>query len=175
MKTNFKNQKTMLRSTKRQRGLTTIDYLLGMVGVALFIGLVMQFYPQITHSGNMSSLNSHISQIQRASTDWKGLRSNFTGIGIDTPLCSSNYLNDSICGDDGSASNSNPWGSSYTIVANTNPSLIDVTIAGIHAGFVQQVADRLAPLTADNCAYAGDGGTDCATVSISGQDVTITL
>lgn len=175
MNKTLKSPKNRLRNANKQRGLTTIDYLLGMVGVALFIGLVMQFYPQITHSGNMSTLNTHISQIQRAAVTWKGMRSNFTGIGISSPLCSSNYLNDSICGTDGSATNSNPWGSSYTVTANTNPSLIDVTIANIHPDFVQQVADTLAPLTADNCAFAGNGGTDCDTLSISGQSITLTL
>ncbi|MBD0788063.1 hypothetical protein HUO09_17045 [Vibrio sp. Y2-5] len=159
---------------KRSDGLALLDLIYWGAGILAIVAIIAALYPKAMHQLHMYQLGTDIADIQKASVNWKGRRTNYSNISI-SDLCKARYLSHSICGASDDATSANPWGGNYTVSVNSDKSLIDVTITGIDDDYGQQVIDSLASRTADECSSAGSNGADCDTISLSGTTATLTL
>lgn len=163
-----------VRVKSKSKGLALFDLLLWGAGILAFIGIIAALFPRAMHQIHMVQLGSDITDIQKAAVDWKGRRTNYSGISI-SELCTSRYLSKSVCGDSEDATNANPWGGDYSIAVNSDLSMVDVSITEIDSDYGQQVIDAMASRTADECPSAGSNGANCSTISLSGSTAKLTI
>ncbi len=165
---NYQSPKRLKR--KKQGGWALTDNIAGVMITLAMLTAVAMAIPEGLHMYDMFKVKGAVNDFNKASVNWKGVRSNYAGID-EGDLCTDNYLNPTVCGPANDAASTNPWGGNYTVTANANSSHIDVAITGIEATRVNQVADSLASITYQQCAQS-DG---CATIDVSGTTVTLTL
>ncbi|GAM65474.1 hypothetical protein JCM19232_4974 [Vibrio ishigakensis] len=109
---------------------------------------------------------TEVTEIRAAVDSWAGANSDVTGVSL-TEICQEGYgySKATWC-------SSNQFGGTYTVTANTNTSFVDILIGDVDPEVTMALGNKLAPVSADRCSRA-DGS--CATVQVSGTDVTVTM
>ncbi|WP_108653093.1 hypothetical protein [Dongshaea marina] len=161
--------KSTFRRAHSQRGLTTIDLLIGFAGIIILIISIMLIAGMVRSQMGVMQATAEMGLINSAATNWKGMRPNYTGISMGN-LCSSGELNDSICGTSSDGSSSNPFGGNFTVAVDTNVSNYVVTLTNVPTDKITALADKLAPTSLDQCSSA----TSCGSVQVSGTDLSVT-
>lgn len=157
----------------RRKGVTLVE--LGLYMVAA-IGLLMSgvfVWGEVQFRTSKTDLVRDIQEINSAADSWKFYRSNYTGVSM-AVLCAEGQqgIGKKVCGGvGGSGANTNPFGGSYTIEVGANVSQKKATATNLPADRIKELADTLAPLTADECTSA-DG---CGTLQVNGTTITMIL
>ena len=161
-----------LTNKKNQRGLTIIESGIVLLVIALFILGTVKGAPELFFMLKKSELKTEVVEIRNAAQAWKGMKPTFTGIAIPT-LCSTTRkaLNENTCGSSSDGKTANPFGGDYTLAVGANKSQVVLDITAVDADRIDELADELAPLTADRC-VAFDG---CATISVTGSSIAMTF
>ena len=138
----------------KQRGAATADILIWatlIIGALIF---TISKVPDIRYAMHVSALQSDISTISDATYRWKKMRPNYDGVTV-AKLCSDHYLSKSICGNSGDAKSTNPFGGDWTVKANTNKGLYDVSFTFPNdTERANELADTVAPMTRGQCPEA---------------------
>lgn len=155
----------------KQRGASTVDILIYAVLLIALIGFVVSQVPSIRFSMNVSAFQSDTSTISNAVYNWKKRRPNYSDVSLEK-LCTDNYLNESICGSSNDGKSTNPFGGDWTVKANSNPGLYDITgTLPNDTDHVNELADTMAPVTRSNCSEA----EGCETLTKTTNSITMTF
>lgn len=161
----------MKMNKSKQRGASTVDILIYAVILIALVGFAVSQVPNIRFSTSVSAFQADTSSISNAAYNWKKRRPNYASISL-AKLCADNYLNESICGSSNDGKSTNPFGGDWTLAANPNPGLYDITATfPDDADRINELADTMAPITRANCAEA-DG---CSTLTKTTNSITMTF
>ena len=162
---------TSVNMKNKQRGASTTDVLIaGAVIIAALIFLVSKV-PDIRYAQKLSAFQADAATISEAAYKWKKMRPNYSGVNMGV-LCSSTrkLLPESICGTSNNGVASNQFGGNWTIVANTNPGLYNITATIPNdADRIDDIADTMAPTTRSRCSQA----QGCGTLTVAGTTITM--
>lgn len=156
----------------KQAGFSTLDFVFWMIFAALAFVALISVYTTASAASKKGTTSSDIVQIKSAVEDWRGQRTNLTGVSIDK-LCADGYGNKNApwCGASQDGKLANSYGGDYSVTVSTNVSRVDITISGIDTEYVMSLANDLAPMSADRCA-AIDG---CATTTVASGTIKVTM
>ncbi|WP_318419561.1 hypothetical protein [Photobacterium leiognathi] len=165
-------QKTVALPRRQQGGFTTTDFIFWMIVAALAFVVVLGSYNTLMGMYRSNTTASDVTQIKAAVEDWKGGRTDVTGVSI-TELCQTGNGNNGAtwCGAAKNGVKANRYGGNYTVAAASNTSLVDITITNVNAETINSQANKLAPMSADRCASV----SGCATVSATGNAIKVTM
>ncbi|WP_394230514.1 hypothetical protein [Shewanella colwelliana] len=166
--TNSQNGK---RLSRKQGGFTLMDFIFWLAVASLALLVLISLYNTASGSLKTSSVTTDVTQIKAAVSDWKGARTNVTGVSINE-LCKTGNGNQgaSWCGANKDGKNANPYGGDYSVTVSTNVSEVDISITNVDTDNVNRQATKLAPMSADRCA-----SMPCATVAATGQTIKVTM
>lgn len=169
----MKVAKKRLFQRNRRKGATLVELGLYMAAaIVLLIGGVFG-YGEVTFRMAKADVVKDIIEINSAAESWKSYRPSYTGVSM-TVLCAAGRqgVSKSTCGGvGGNGTNTNPFGGSYTIGVASNVSQKTMTISNLPSDRINEIADTLAPQTADEC----ESATSCSTISVTGTTITMTL
>lgn len=161
------------KQNNRRKGVTLVELGLFMVAaIFLLIGSVFA-WGEIQFRMAKSDVVRDVIEINSAADSWKSFRPSYTGVSM-TVLCAAGQqgISKSTCGGvGGNGSNTNPFGGSYTITVASNVSQKTMTVTGLPTERINEIADTLAPQTADECPAA----SGCSTLSVTANTITMTL
>ena len=163
--------KTSLLTTK-QRGSSTMDLLIYSAVIISLILFVVTKVPDIVSGLRISSFQSDASTISNAAYRWKKGRSNYATVSL-TKICNQDILpkGGSICGAANTGVGTNPYGGNWTVTANSNPGLYNVSATLPNdADTLGELSDAMAPVTRGACQEA----TGCSTLIAAGTTITMT-
>ncbi|MFA0053619.1 MULTISPECIES: hypothetical protein [Vibrio] len=157
-------------SHKKQGGFTLPDLALWVVLASALVLGVIQIYASVSGMLKEYQVTQAVSSLKGAAENVKII--NHTGLTI-AKVCDEkrNAAPKSICGQSRDGKSTNPYGGDYQLAPNSNLSLVDVTVTGIDTQYIDSLADKLANMSAGNCA----GFTGCSSIKLSGNDITVTL
>ncbi|MFM4936174.1 type II secretion system protein [Aeromonas veronii] len=167
MKMNVKN------NLKRQGGFSLLELMVYLAIVAIIAIGIMALKNDTVYSSKHNDLVSQAQTVSVATDRWQKRRPNKTGVSM-TVLCTTGarYLDDSICGTAGDGKKSNVFGGDISVAANSaNPSLVDITLSGLPADNIADIADALAAISNGRCQSA----TGCSSISVTGSSVKVTM
>ncbi len=167
-RTNVKGNKMR----NKQGGFSTMDFTFWMIFAALAFVALIGVYTTANAASKKSTTSSDIVQIKSAVEDWRGQRTNLTGVSIDK-LCADGYGNKNApwCGASQDGKLANSYGGDYSVTVSTNVSRVDIAISGIDTEYVTSLANDLAPMSADRCAAIDS----CATTTVASDTITVTM
>lgn len=163
----------MHKKASARKGVTLIEASLVLIVSILITIMATMAWTEVSFRLDRTKLINQVAEISAGAVAWKGFRSNYTGISM-TVLCAEGQqsVSESTCGGvDGSGTSSNAFGGNFVLSAATNVSQTSLQITGLPTERINELADGLAPNSANQCASA----TGCATVAISSNTVTLTL
>nr|WP_012219815.1 hypothetical protein [Vibrio sp. 23023]ABX77003.1 Hypothetical protein BMSA_0053 [Vibrio sp. 23023] len=162
----------MMNTRKKYlRGAASIDTLITAGFIAAVVLFVLSLSPKVIYEYHVAKFTADTSTISNAAERWKSLRPNFDGVTM-SKLCTDNYLDASICGSTKDGKSTNPFGGDWTIAANTNKGLYDITgTLPNDTDHLNELADKMAPTTRAHCVDA----TSCATLKKSTNSITMTF
>lgn len=167
----MKSMKTMTSLRKKQGGFTIDNFLLWMVLAALAMALAVQAYVTARAGLNRTAVVTAVGSIKAGAESTKTI--NHTGVSM-AKLCSAkrNAVPMKICGESRDGTLTNPYGGDYTVTANdANLQQVDIGITKIDNQYIDDLADALAPHTAQNCTKAAD----CAGITVAENTITVTM
>ncbi|ELB2793505.1 MULTISPECIES: prepilin-type N-terminal cleavage/methylation domain-containing protein [Aeromonas] len=170
---NYVNQNNEIMASKKQGGFTLIEFSIVVAIAAVLLVVVLQVAEGVKYQTKQEALIKQMQQITTATERWKKGRPNKNGVSMSV-LCAtgSKLLDASVCGTAKDGKAANAFGGDITVVANTtNPSLVDITMAGLPADYITDLADTLAPMTTGRCQTA----TGCTTITVTGSSVKGTM
>lgn len=155
----------------KQRGASGVDILIYLVLLVAIISYVIAKVPEMRFSSNVSSFQSDTSTISNAAFKWKKRRPNYASISLDK-LCTDNYLSESICGSSNDGKSTNPFGGDWTLTANSNPGLYDITATFPNdTDHINEIADTMASATRAQCSES----EGCSTLTKTANSITMTF
>lgn len=160
-----------IMTSRKHGGFTLMDFIFWMVVASFSLALLIGLYNKGTSMMASSSTASDVTSIKAAASEWKGARTNLTGINI-TELCKAGNGNIGAtwCGSDKNGVAANPYGGNYSVTVGSNVSQITVTITNVDKNNLNVLATKLAPISAERCA-----SMPCSSVIASGTGITVTL
>jgi cell division protein FtsL len=167
------NEQPMKTLPRRQQGgFTTSDFIFWMIVAALAFTVVLGSYNTLMGMYRSNTTVTDVTQIKAAVEDWKGGRTDVTGVTI-TELCKVGNGNQGAtwCGAAKNGVKANRHGGNYAVTAASNTSQIDVTITNVDAGSINSQANKLAPVSAGRCASI----QGCTTVTATGNTIKVTM
>lgn len=167
------NEQPMKTLPRRQQGgFTTSDFIFWMIVAALAFTVVLGSYNTLMGMYRSNTTVTDVTQIKAATEDWKGGRTDVTGVSI-TELCKVGNGNQGAtwCGAAKNGVKANRHGGNYAVTAASNTSQIDVTITNVDAGSINSQANKLAPVSAGRCASI----QGCTTVTATGNTIKVTM
>ncbi|GIU42905.1 hypothetical protein TUM4438_10570 [Shewanella sairae] len=163
------SEKHLMR--KGQGGFTLYDFIfwLGIASLALLA--LISLYNTATGMYKTNAVTTDVTQIKAAVSDWKGARTNVSGVSINE-LCKDGNGNNgaSWCGENKDGRNANPYGGDYSVTVAANVSNIDVTITQVDTDNVNRQATKLAPMSVERCA-----SMPCSSVTAAGETIKVTM
>lgn len=156
-----------------KKGIGLIEGLLGLLLMISVILIGVSLWGAAEFRLDRAKLTSQVSDINSGSSSWKGQRSNYTGLSM-AVLCEDGRraIQETTCGGwGGNGTNTNAFGGNFVLAPATNVSQKSLQITGLPTERIKEIADNLAPLTADGCLSADD----CDTLAIVGSTITLTL
>lgn len=169
----MKVAKKRLFQSNRRKGVTLVELGLYMAAaIVLLVGGVFT-WGEVKFRLDKSDLVRDVIEINSAAESWKSFRPGYTGVSM-TVLCAAGQqgISKTTCGGvGGNGTNTNPFGGSYTIAVASNVSQKTVTASNLPSDRINEIADTLAPQTADEC----ESATGCSTISVTGTTITMTL
>ncbi|OLF56815.1 hypothetical protein BTN33_22780 [Aeromonas veronii] len=167
MKMNVKN------NLKYQGGFSLLELMVVLAIVAIIAIGIMALKNDTVYSSKHNDLVSQAQTVSVATDRWQKRRPNKTGVSM-TVLCAAGarYLDDSVCGTAGDGKKSNVFGGDISVAANSaNPSLVDITLSGLPADNITDIADALAAISNGRCQSA----TGCSSITVTGSSVKVTM
>ena len=167
------NEQAMKTLPRRQQGgFTTSDFIFWMIVAALAFIVVLGSYNMLMGMYRSNTTVTDVTQIKAATDDWKGGRTDVTGVTIDE-LCKTGNGNKGAtwCGASKNGVKANRYGGNYAVTASSNTSQIDVTVTNVDAESINSQANKLAPMSAGRCASI----SDCSTVTAAGTTIKVTM
>ena len=157
--------------TRKESGFTLMDFIFWLVVASLALLSLIGLYNTASGSFKTSTVTTDVTQMKAAVSDWKGARTNVTGVTINE-LCKTGNgnLGASWCGANKDGKNANPYGGDYSVIVSTNVSEVDISITNVDTDNVNRQATRLAPMSVDRCA-----SMPCATVAVTGRAIKVTM
>ncbi|MFL7013597.1 hypothetical protein [Enterovibrio norvegicus] len=160
------------RIKNRQRG-ELVSATLGLLVFITVTMFIMLGWSETSFRMDKTRLLGQVNEINSGADTWKGFRSNYTGLTM-AIICAAGQqsVSETTCGGvGGSGSSSNAFGGNFVLTPATNVSQKQLNITGLPAERINELADSLAPVSANQCASR----TGCATVTISGTSITVTM
>ncbi|MCW8348724.1 hypothetical protein MD535_22300 [Vibrio sp. ZSDZ65] len=155
---------------RKQRGAISLDALIVIGVVILALIFVISQAPKLTYAWNKFQYGQQAASIEKYTRDWQRGRSNFATVDI-SKVCATTDLDRKICGPGNNGVATNPFGGNWSVTANSNPGLFDVTgTLPNDTNRIIDIADTMAPSTRGNCQES----TGCSTLSTSATGVTMT-
>lgn len=154
------------------KGISLVEAALGILAVIVVALIATSGWTEVSYRIDKYLLGTQVSDINSGADSWKMMRSNYSGISMSV-LCADGQqsVNDSTCGTSADGSASNAFGGDFNLSTDSNPSRKVLEITGLPTERINELADGLAPMTANNCQQA----SDCATINASGSTITLTL
>lgn len=171
-KHNSMRRRSIRRSMKKSGGFTLESFIFWAIVAALSFVVVISAYTKGMAMYRSWATTQDVTQIYAAVEDWRGSRTDRTGVTI-SKLCATGNGNKkaSWCGSAGDGKKANQYGGDYTVIVSSNVSQVDVGITGIDSEYVNSQANRLAPMSIGRCASIDS----CSTVKAAGSTVTVTM
>ncbi|MDF9399137.1 hypothetical protein [Vibrio sp. 1180_3] len=157
----------------RKKGLTWVEITLGFIILILVSIVLTSVFQEGMFRLKKWRLTNQVTEISSGADTWKGLKSNFTGLSM-TAVCAvgQQSVGATTCGGaGGTGANTNAFGGSFELAPASNVSLKSLKITNLPAARVNEIADGLAGMTADQCTSV----TGCSTVTVAGTTLTLTL
>lgn len=167
------NKHWLSKALNRQKGVTLIEFSLVMVGAILVTLAAIYGWKIVEYRMDKGELIKGVTEVSGGADSWKMTRSSYTGVDI-TTLCATGrqLVTPKTCGGKGgSAATSNPFGGAYTVAVGSNVSQKVVTVTGLPADKILDLADALAGLTVSNC----ESATGCADLKVTGNTIALTM
>lgn len=164
--------KKHILASHSKKGISLPEAALGILVIITVALIAMSVWTEAKYRLNKYKLGNQVSEISSGADSWKMMRSNYSGVSMSV-LCADgqNSVSESTCGPSGDGTASNAFGGDFTLSADSNPSLKVLELTELPSERINELADGLAPVTANNCQQA----TGCATISASGSTITLTL
>ncbi|MGR5347186.1 prepilin-type N-terminal cleavage/methylation domain-containing protein [Vibrio mediterranei] len=161
---------------RKSKGLTLVEAAIVLVLMSVVVLGAMKIVPNIQFSIDAASLQQEVNEVRTAAVNWKATRPNYTGLAI-TDLCTAGrqLLNVSTCGTGNNGQGAAPWGGNYTVAPASDPSFVTVSVTGLPNHRVLELADTLAPMTAERCTSADSCSTAVVTGASAAYGHTATL
>ncbi|WP_428775954.1 hypothetical protein [Vibrio sp.] len=159
--------------SNRKKGLTIVEVGLAIVGGIVVTILGTMAWSEVSFRLDKNELVSQVTEINAGADTWKGFKSNFTGLSMSV-LCAAGQQSVSAktCGGiGGSGTNTNAYGGNFVLAAGSNLSQKSLQITGLPSERINELADSLAPMTANQCSAA----SGCPSLTTSGTTITLTL
>lgn len=160
----------MKKFNNRQRGASTTDILIWSALIIMALIFVISKVPDIRYAMQVAAFQSDAATISDATYRWKKMRPNYTGVSIGI-LCTDKMLPESICGTSNNAVSTNQFGGNWTVTANSNPGLYNISATVPNDPTrMNDLANTMAPGTRGNCTTS----TGCSTLTVAGTTLTMT-
>ncbi|WP_419208219.1 hypothetical protein ACN08N_25675 (plasmid) [Photobacterium leiognathi subsp. mandapamensis] len=165
-------QKPVALPRRQQGGFTMTDFIFWMIVAALAFVVVLGAYNTSMGMYRSHATTTDVTQIKAAVEDWKGGRTDATGVSI-TELCRTGNGNNGAtwCGAAKNGVKANRYGGDYIVTVASNTSLVDITITNVNVETINSQANKLAPMSANRCASV----SGCASVSATGNAIKVTM
>ena len=159
-------------TSRRQQGFTTTDFIFWMIVVALAFVVILGLYNTAMDKYRTYTTEIDVTQIKAAVEDWRGARTDVTGVSI-TELCKTGNGNKGAtwCGDAKNGVKANRYGGNYTVAVSSNTAQIDVTATNVDPENINAQANKLAPMSAAHCASI----KDCSTITTTRNIIKLTM
>ncbi|MCS4309513.1 hypothetical protein M2404_003885 [Rheinheimera pacifica] len=159
------------RTAYRQAGAAITDKLVWIILAVAALAFIAAQVPGLYYKFQLSAFQSDSQKIVSAAKAWKKMRPNFTGVSMAVLCAPGGDLSESICGAANNGVATNQFGGNWTVTANTNPGLLDVTATVPNdPDRIADIADTIAPSTRGQCAAAAG----CSTLTTTGTSVRAT-
>lgn len=154
------------------KGISLVEAALGILAIIVVALIATSGWTEVSYRIDKYSLGKQVSEISSGADSWKMMRSNYSGINMSV-LCADGQqsVNDSTCGTSADGSASNAFGGNFVLSPDSNPSRKFLEITGLPSERINELADGLAPMTANNCPQA----SGCDTIKVSGSTIELTL
>lgn len=154
------------------KGISLVEAALGILAIIVVALIATSGWTEVSYRIDKYSLGKQVSEISSGADSWKMMRSNFSGVSMSV-LCADGQesVSESTCGPSGDGTASNAFGGDFNLSADSNPSRKVLELTGLPTERINELADGLAPMTANNCQQA----SSCATINASGSTITLTL
>ncbi|MFC5079641.1 hypothetical protein VTH8203_00838 [Vibrio thalassae] len=164
---------TLLKLKARRKGVTWVEASMGFLIMILVAMVILAGFQEGMFRFKKWQLNTQVTEINSGADTWKGLRSNFNGVNM-TVICAAGQqsVSESTCGGVGGAgANANSFGGNFVLAPAANVSQKSLQITSLPADRINELADGLASMTAENCTQA----QGCNSIIVAGTTITLTL